>query len=44
LAKDVLASQSRALCHKKSVPPTKKIFFEYNLLDWQIHFRPWTAL
>jgi len=25
-------------------PPTKKIFFEYNLLDWLIRLSPWTAL
>jgi len=25
-------------------PPTKKIFFECNLLDWFIRLSPWTAL
>jgi len=25
-------------------PPTKKIFFECNLLDWPIRLSPWTAL
>jgi len=24
--------------------PTKKNFFECNLLDWPIHLSPWTAL
>jgi len=30
--------------HKKSAPPTKKFFFECNLLDWPIRLSPWTAL
>jgi len=30
--------------HKKSAPPTKKFFFECNLLDWSICLSPWTAL
>jgi len=25
-------------------PPTKKFFYESNLLDWPIHLSPWTAL
>jgi len=30
--------------HKKSVPPTKKFFFEWNILDWLICLSPSTAL
>jgi len=29
---------------KNPHPPTKKIFFECNLLDWPIRLSPWTAL
>jgi len=29
---------------KNLQPPTKKFFFEYNLLDWLIRLSPWTAL
>jgi len=29
---------------KKSAPPSKKFFFECNLLDWLIRLSPWTAL
>jgi len=25
-------------------PPTKKFFFEWDLLDWLIRLSPWTAL
>jgi len=29
---------------KNPQPPTKKIFFECNLLDWPICLSPWTVL
>jgi len=29
---------------KNPHPPTKKFFFECNLLDWPIRLRSWTAL
>jgi len=29
---------------KNLQPPTKKFFFECNLLDWPIRLSPWTAL
>jgi len=29
---------------KKTQPPTKKFFFECNLLDWPIRLSRWTAL
>jgi len=29
---------------KNPHPPTKKIFFECNLLDWPIRLSPWTAI
>jgi len=29
---------------KNPHPPTKKFFFEWNLLDWLIRLSSWTAL